>query len=216
LYFHAEVSTFWDRRSHWQLALEGGIIGPWAGGASVQSWWHKLIHYTQPKGWQYQIRNEAVINFMTGYQRAWQMLPWAELLTNGSLQAGTAFNNFSLGLTARMGQINPIDNSAMVNSLLNNSSFQKVVLNDYPQEWFFFYGIEGTRVLHNTLIEGSLFPPIKSLHTEKAHPYIWTQKIGVVYSAFSTTFKLTLYTLSPEVLGGKNHQYLRIDLVIRF
>ncbi len=216
LYVHAKASTFWARSSNLQLGIDVGIIGPWAGGYTVQRWWHKLIQYTQPRGWQYQINNEPVINFNLSYQKAWKVFSWTDVLTCSRLRAGTSFNNLSGGMKVRIGKINPIDNSAIAESRVNTRFSLQQMTKDHHQEWFAFYGVGGMLVWHNTLIEGSMLPVFESIHIEKAYPYVLTQNAGLVYSTLSTTIQLTLYALSPEVKGGKNHHYLRIDFVCRF
>jgi len=216
LYVQAKASTFWGRSSNLQLGIDVGIIGPWAGGYAVQRWWHQLIQYTQPRGWQYQINNEPVINLNLGYQKAWKVFSSTDVLTCSQLRAGTSFNSLSGGIKVRIGKLNPIDNSAIAESRVNTRFSLQQMAKDHHQEWFVFYGLDGMLVWHNTLIEGSLLSVFESLHIEKANPYVLTQNAGLVYSTLSTTIQLTLYALSPEVKGGKNHHYLRIDFVYRF
>jgi len=61
-----------------------------------------------------------------------------------------------------------------------------------------------------------LFYASQSMHTEETVPLLLTQKAGLVYSDWFTTVKLTMYALSSEVVRGKKHQYLSIDLAFRF
>jgi len=37
-----------------QIGLIVGLILPKAGGGKLQTWWHNLINYNQPEGWEYQ------------------------------------------------------------------------------------------------------------------------------------------------------------------
>ena len=216
LFFRSGVSTFPHRNSNLTFDVDIGWIGPGAGGEQVQSWWHRFIRYTQPQGWKYQISNEPVINFRSTYRQAWSVLSWADLLTFTGVQAGTAFNKLSQGMMARAGKINTIDNSAVTDSKLHDAYPQKDTFQGNVREWFAFYGINTTWVLHNTLIEGSLFYASQSMHTEETVPLLLTQKAGLVYSDWFTTVKLTMYALSSEVVRGKKHQYLSIDLAFRF
>lgn len=216
LYFRSGISTFPLHNSHVTFDVDIGWMGPGAGGEQVQTKWHKFIRFTQPQGWKYQINNEPVINFRAAYLQAWPVLSWADLLTHTGIQTGTAFNKLSQGLMARAGKINTIDNSAVTNSQLHDAYSHNTVFQSNAWEWFAFYGVNASWVLHNTLIEGSLFYASQSLHTEETAPYLLVQKAGLVYSNLSTTLKFTMYALGPEVVGGKKHQYLSIDLAFRF
>ena len=216
LFFRSGISTFPHRSSNLTFNVDIGWIGPGAGGAQVQSWWHKVIRSTQPQGWEYQISNEPVINFRATYLYAWPVLSWTDLLTHTGVQAGTAFNKLSQGMMARAGKIHTLDNSAVADSKLQAGHPQKNTFQGNGREWFAFYSINTTWVLHNTLIEGSLFYSSQSVHTEETVPFLLTQKAGLVYSDWLTTLKLTMHVLNAEVVGGKKHQYLSIELAFRF
>lgn len=210
LYGQAGVSRFPSQNSNISFEMNIGWIGPRAAGKQVQTWWHKVIHFTPPKGWDFQIKNEAVINFRAIYQRDWRLFPYLALASSSKLEAGTAFNSLSQTFQLRAGKINSMNHSVLFNSQFTATHQPRA------HEYFAFYSFGGNRVLHNTLIQGSLFYAARSLHTEEVVPYLWIQQAGLVYSKSAVSIKLILHKLSQEVVGGKNHRYLRIDLAYNF
>lgn len=216
LYLRTSLNVFWKNKHNLKMALTSGIIGPKAGGRQVQSWWHKLINYSSPEGWEHQIGNEPVLNVELKYLRSWLFSNRFEILSNTGFQAGTSFNNLYTGTTVRTGKILVFDHSALTGSRLNKNSTLQAGSQYNDNEWFLFLGFNYTFVLHNSLIEGGLLDPLKSKHTEDAESFFATMKAGIAFSTPIHTCKVTTHWLSPEVVGGKSHNYASIDISVRF
>jgi len=212
LFTNISIDTFWESKTSLQLLLTAGIIGPKAGGRKVQVWWHKLINYSQPEGWETQIDNLPVINLGIKYRRSWLKSNYFEALSTIGAEAGTGFNNLYTGAMVRAGGIKPMDYSAISASRLGGG----IVSDSVEKEWFLFLGLTNNFVIHNTLIEGGLFNPAKNEHTETAEFYLITIKTGIAYSTTVFTWKATVHQLSPEVAGGENHRYASLKTVVRF
>ena len=82
-------------------------------------------------------------------------------------------------------------------------------------ESFLFFGVKADYVFNNIFIEGSLFN-IKSPHVETLDHGLVTQQYGYMYSNYYTTISITIYRLSPEIVGTKKQHYLRLALSLRF
>lgn len=215
LYLRSSLDTFWNSKHNLRTSLISGIIGPKAGGEQVQIWWHKLIHYTRPEGWEYQISNEFVINIELEYLRSWLFSNQFEILSTTGLQTGSSFNNLFIETTVRTGNLLTIDRSAITGSRIKNKSGTSQ--NQFrSNEWFLFLGFRNTFVLHNSLIEGRLLQPLKSKHTEDAEFHFTKTRAGVAYSTPTFTWMATAHWLGPEVVGGKSHNYASIDMAVRF
>ena len=207
LYLHSAVSTFWKKRNNLYFAVNTGIIGPGAGGSIVQTWWHKFIGFTEPRGWKFQLENQPVLNIYAEYTRSWQLLNRTELTTASILETGTSFNNVSQELLVRFGKYNSIDQSVLKNSWFRNHDPQK--------EWFRFISVKTKAVLHNALIEGSLFNGDPTLPGFNAKSFLINQKLGLAYSSSATNLKLVFFRISPEVLNNAAHYYVQINLSFR-
>ncbi|MDX1637146.1 MAG: lipid A deacylase LpxR family protein [Balneolaceae bacterium] len=217
LFLKTTYRSFWQQKHNLNLGVNLGVIGPKAGGRKVQEWWHDVFSLPEPKGWQYQIRNEPVINFEMQYRRSLVTSDAFNIIPMIKSNLGTAFNNFSAGATMMVGQANRFDHSSMTGSLINSGSQQFSVtnMNETPESYLFF-GFTQTLVLHNTLIEGSLFGNTESVHTEEANPSLSRVTVGYAHNRAAISWKFTFHHLSTEVDGGNDHAYASISLGFRF
>lgn len=88
-------------------SLSLGIIGPGAFGYEMQKGIHEWIGDEIPMGWQYQIKNDVVINYELSHEK--QLFRWKDyfaLNSNLTARLGTLNTNASVGLTATLGLIN--------------------------------------------------------------------------------------------------------------
>lgn len=69
----------WGGYSQWEVhegmaniyELQIGIVGPSAGGEKIMSWFHHVMGYHKPRGWQNQLRDELGINL--ALERKWKV-----------------------------------------------------------------------------------------------------------------------------------------------
>ena len=131
------------------------------------------------------------------------------------MKLGNGQNKLNQEVTLRMGKFNPLNNTSMINSRVSNLVPQ---LGAYPkngEEAFVFYSINANYVLSNILIQGSLFNN-ESPHTEDIHNLVFVQRWGFLYSNYYVTFFFTFYRVGKEVVGGRSHRYLNLNLAFRF
>ncbi|MEO7309710.1 MAG: lipid A deacylase LpxR family protein [Chitinophagaceae bacterium] len=98
-----------DTIAHSRLAtsLTTGIIGPAAGGKQIQTGIHRWLNNVIPRGWQFQIANDLVLNYQLSYEK--QIASFHNLLlvsTAGELQAGTLKDRAGLNISFMLGKFN--------------------------------------------------------------------------------------------------------------
>lgn len=98
-----------DTINHIRIAssLSLGIIGPGAFGYEMQKGIHEWIGDEIPMGWQYQIKNDVVINYELSHEK--QLFRWNHyfaLNSNLTARLGTLNTNASVGMTATLGLVN--------------------------------------------------------------------------------------------------------------
>lgn len=192
--------------------LELGASGSYSLAEPIQKWWHHVVHYDQPEGWKYQIANSLGLNFTTKVMKGWPITRFLDLISTSDLQFGTHFQNGSQDVSLRAGAINTLSYSAYTNSKLGlkpGNMFPK------SSEHFLVAGLKFTSVLQNALIEGSQWPK-QSPHQENIHPNYTTYHLGWVSSNQGCTIKVTWYYLTPEIIGGTDHNFVRLFLSFRF
>ncbi|MGD1961716.1 MAG: lipid A-modifier LpxR family protein [Fulvivirga sp.] len=199
-----------------KYSIDIGLVGEKSGIGNLHEWWHKALGLTPPRGWQYEIASEPLVNFSYNRIKNWRIIKKVKLITNTGASVGNRKNKFEQEFLLRIGKFNELMNSSVVNSRVDDFIPE---LGYYPkdggEEGFFFYSISGSWVLSNILIEGSVFNN-ESPQTEEADDFVITRKWGFVYSNYYTTFSFTVYRIGEEVIGGRVHRYLNLNLAVRF
>ncbi|TRX36865.1 lipid A deacylase LpxR family protein [Flavobacterium sp. ZT3R18] len=114
------VSTDTIHKTTLSSILTIGIIGPYALGKEIQTEIHEWINRGVPYGWQYQIKNDLILNYEISHEKQlYRLNNLFALNSNAKLRLGTMNTNISGGLTTTFGKIN----SPFI-SLKNNNNFQ--------------------------------------------------------------------------------------------
>lgn len=209
------VTNFPRENAANKFALELGVVGEKSGMGNFQQWYHRKNGITTPLGWEYEIADEIVLNL--GYNRKQNLVSGRVLDFNGEVdvQLGNGVSFAGVGAMARLGRFNPLNNSAYSDSRLSPNL--PMVGNDDKEEVesFLFFGLKGDYVLNNIFIEGSIFNN-ESPHVEELEHGLITMQYGYMYSNYYTTAAITIYRLSPEIVGAKKQHYIRLALYLRF
>ncbi len=89
------------------VALTTGIMGPAAGGKAMQTDIHRWLKNPLPHGWQYQIKNDLILNYEVKYEQQLVKYGSAFLLNSmTSLQVGTHNDNLGGGINFMVGHFN--------------------------------------------------------------------------------------------------------------
>lgn len=195
--------------------IELGVVGERSGMGNLQEWYHERLSFPQPRGWDYQIQNEVILNLEYHKKLHWSPMRRIGFYSDTGVKFGNGMNRATQEITMRYGKANRLLNSGAAQSRI--SDHIPVVGNSDPEEeeGFIFYGIEGQFVMSNIFIQGSLINS-ESPHTEELEQFVIIQKWGFVYTNYYTTFSFIVYNLSPENKGAKDHTYLSLSLSFRF
>src|SRR5690606_32127632 len=104
-----KISTNTSNTYRITSSLSLGLMGPGAFGEEMQVGIHKATGNKIPMGWQYQIRNDVVVNYDIGFEK--QLLEYSDLMTlqaQFNWQLGTLFSNVSAGLNGTVGLMNSV------------------------------------------------------------------------------------------------------------
>lgn len=204
------VTKFPGKDKAWSYGIDFGIIGKASGAEAFQTWYHNWANFPEPQGWDYQIKNELYLNFKGEFNKQFTLLPGTiDVVTYSQIVLGTTRFNVNNGLDLRFGGLQPINQSAFKNSLIGKGS------SNFAGHNYIFVGLGADYVIHNTLIEGSLWND-KDPHTEEIVNWVKHWRIGWAANSENTTFKMTYYYLSEEVVGADVHSYIGFELNLRF
>lgn len=101
------ISTDTIHKSTFSSTLSFGVIGPFSSAKEIQTIIHKYIDKQIPLGWQYQIKNDVILNYEISYEKQlYRINNLFALNSIAKLRLGTMNTNLSGGLTTTFGKIN--------------------------------------------------------------------------------------------------------------
>lgn len=181
-------------RQRLTTAVEIGFIGPAAGGKVIQTKLHALTHNPTPHGWDYQIRNDAVLGYRVAYdQQLAGIGRWVELIGTAEASASTLYTYASAGGLLRVGCFTPYFAGA------SRAGWQC-----YGQAT-----LTGCLVGYDATLQGGVF--------NRSSPYVLAASEvsrAVLHSTGSfvvahggLSFTATATYVGPEFAGGRSHRW---------
>ncbi len=177
-----------DGRRLDQLQLTLGIVGPASLAGDTQIAYHGLIGVPQPKGWQYQLRNEPGI--VLTYRRSDRLIPvrllglTADLTPHAGFAVGNVYTYADAGATLRIGTDLPDLGEPRIDPALPGSGYFQ-----YRDgiAIFAFAGVDGRGVARNLFLDGNSFRD--GPHVEKI-PWVadFDAGIAMTYRGFRLSF----------------------------
>lgn len=211
LYAGFTIADFPKPNQRIEYGLELGTTGKPSGAEVFQKRYHTISRFfPTPRGWDFQIAAEVVMNLKINYMRQWVLADGIlDMVTTSSAMVGSAFTNFVQRADLRVGRLQPLNESGFANALIGERT------REFRNHFYFFTGYGYQWTLHDITIQGSLWND-NSPHTEKIFSNVRHLRIGWATSGRKTTFRMTYHWLSKEVIGGQNHSYLSLELLLRF
>jgi hypothetical protein len=190
-----------------ELELDLGIVGPEALGEDTQTWWHKLVGYMEPHGWDNQLNTEPAIQ--TYFTRSLQVGfrnddYWGfDIVPHGRVALGSVYIFGEVGTLLRAGYNLP---SEYVISPMDSFSTHPSY---HPPKWSFyvFTGADGRVVGRNIFLDGNTFEDSHSVDKElfvadfRAGAAIRYGPIEVVGSAVHRTREFELQNKDESFLS---------------
>lgn len=214
-YLNFDILNFPKRNVMNRYSIEAGLVGEKSGIGNFQEWWHKTFNILGPRGWDYEIANEPILNLSYNRVKNWKVVNGFDIVTDTGVKVGNGQNKLAQNVTLRAGRINDISNSGYANSRMSNKIPDVNLVDNHKEEFIVFYGYSAEYVLSNIFIEGSLFNE-NSPHTEELESFVLVNKAGIIYTNYYTSFSIVYYQISREVVGSDVHRYLSVSLGFRF
>ena len=202
------IATDTVRKYRLSSSLSVGFIGPAAGGKEVQTGIHRALGNIIPKGWQYQVRNDAIVNYQVDLEKQLFALKNNVLLSGeGSARIGTLQTKASAGLSLMAGNFtNPYGAAA------KNKNISKGF------RYFIFLKPQINVIGYDATLQGGIFN--KSTPYTIANSDIQRATFQFNYGAVITFGNVTLeYAqtyLTKEFATGKFHKWGGFKVGVRF
>ena len=191
-------------RQRLSTALTLGIMGRYAFGYDIQYGIHKWTGNPLPRGWQHQVRTDAVVNYQAGYER--QLFSSAAFLVNASAEArvGTLNDKLSGGFNLIAGKFNkPFE--------VRSSGTPKA-------ECYFFLQGRGAMVGYDATLQGGIF--------NRNTPYIippgdinrtvFQADAGIVFNVRKLLLSYTQSFITKEFRTGEHHRWGGVSAGVRW
>ena len=216
---------FWDRQGkyngrddiavldHFEFNI--GIVGDFAFGEDVQTWFHDSVIGEDPRGWDNQLANEVTAQFF--YRRKWRIdlatvdIPFlGQLDTQAIPQAGFAFGTVyryaEAATTFRIGYQLPDDfGPGRINDLQSASG--DMFLHD-GWYWYAYARVGGRFVEHNLFLDGSNYT--NASQSVPKEPFVGEVQAGIAISyrpnidhQFELSWGVTFLTDTFDALGDR-------------
>lgn len=185
-----------------------GVIGPYGKGEEEQKRIHKSLNNIQPLGWEYQIKNDIVLNYNIQYEKGIVGSDYFEFNVISGARAGTLYDDIDLGFRLRCG---------LMQSYFDNMGLSK----DREQKKFqcYFYIKEtGKLVIYNATLQGGLFNK-NSVYTIPANEikrFTSTTSFGLVIAYNSISIEFAETYITREFKTGLDHGWGHCNLKICF
>ena len=218
LYGASRYDAYYGQRAQLSIHTDFGVVGPAALAGPLQKWWHNVLGFDQPVGWEYQIRNTPALDLRLGYTYALFQTRGLQLISETEATVGTIKNNARQGLTLRMGELMPLNFSQYTHSKLGSGLNQRPYNSSAGDDLFEIYvlaGVRGEFVAYNSIIQGG-FIGKESPQTSDIEHTVLHQHYGFALSGRLFDLSMIVFKNSTEIPGAKRHQYMRIDLVYRW
>lgn len=198
------------------LAVDLGIVGPWALGEEVQNNFHNLIGVEEAEGWANQIENEPGI--MISYESAWRnalQFPsfgdfGVEFMPHLGVTLGNVMTYGAVGGSARIGFNLPDDfGPPRIQPSLPGSGFFR------PSDgvgFYFFGGVESRAVARNIFLDGNSF---RDSHSIDRNYFVGDAQFGAAVTYGDVRLTLAQVLRSPEIEGSATDRFASLSLSYR-
>jgi hypothetical protein len=216
LYAGAALNLLYNSENNLKLSLQSGTIGPAALAQEAQELMHNGFGFYKINGWQWQVKNELAINATAEYNYLINRSNSGklDLSANSYINIGNTFSGAGLGIMFRTGALNPLYNSASMQSRLSNNNAQQ---DKQTREFFIYAKPMLNYVAYDASIQGGLFIKDKGPVLFNIKPVVFSQQAGAIYSQnrFTVDFSIILKTREVESIA-KSDQFGSIALFYKF
>jgi lipid A 3-O-deacylase len=189
------------RKQRFSSAFSAGVIGPAAQGEEIQTGIHRWTNNTLPKGWQYQIKNDAIINYQFTYEKNLLDINNAFVLnTTTEVNIGTLNDKFNDGINLMTGHFNsPFKTSGKGNKKVG----------------YYFYGQSRINVIgYDASLQGGLFNHSSpyTISAGDVSRFTFQADAGIVFNFRKLYLCYSQSYLSREFSTGLYHRWGGISI----
>lgn len=211
LYFSMfKISNDYEKNLRQTSELLLGIIGPSSMGDLVQKTFHENVPTNnEPLGWEYQIQNDAVLNYHILFEKGLLRNKSIELIGTGEGWLGTLYTNISAGFHMRSGLLNPY--------FINLGQAKRSVNSEHGlhnTQFFFFIRSKGQLTGYDATLQGGMFnrTSVYTAGSDEITRFVLNTSAGLTFVFSGIRLDLEQFLLSPEMHHGYWHMWVHFGL----
>ncbi|MDB5244089.1 MAG: hypothetical protein JWP57_4718 [Spirosoma sp.] len=200
------MSTDTLRRLRVSSVLSTGMVGPVALGRQIQTTLHRLLNGVEPHGWQHQIRNDVILNYLLTYEK--QLYAYRHALSvsaQAQARVGTFADGLQTGIVVMVGRFN---------SPFGNTSNKRLL----PMQLYVYAQPLVNAVVYDATLQGGLL--------NRSSPYVipasqlarttLQANMGAVFSYKNLYLEYYESVLSREFETGRSHRWGGVKIGLSF
>jgi len=194
--------------------LQLGIIGPSSLSGELQSSFHTSTPSNhEPLGWEYQISNDALINYRVTIEKGVMASRNFEINLHASGILGTVYSNLSGGGYFRTGLFNPYFENLFLSKVSLNKRRGRRNLQVY-----FFLDLGGKIVGYDATLQGGMFNHSSpyTISSSDISRLVLQGSAGLTVAYGGIQLKAEQFVISPEIDNSLWHKWLSIGLTFAF
>jgi lipid A 3-O-deacylase len=200
---HSKITNDPVRKIRLTSEFDLGVLGPAGLGGVVQS----TIHDIRPTGWVNQIKNDIVANYSATFEKGILTGDVAELTGKISAQAGTLYDNLTIGLKMRVGNFDSYFRSIyLMNASQERKSIHKKI------RYQFVLSVDNRFVGYDATLQGGIFNRnnVYYLRSTEICNYVFSAMAGFGIGIGRFSLEAEQIYLTPEFKAGKSHLWGRL------
>jgi hypothetical protein len=152
---HSLISSNRFKKEKLTTSVSLGTIGKYSFANEAQNWFHNIINYQPPKGWDNQIASDIILNYFIDYEKQ-LFRPSTNLEIIGDIQAnaGTLSNSMGVGIKFRAGLFNDYFSNYERQSFKDEHN-GKADMKKF--QCYFFMKTTGLAVMDDATLQGGFF-----------------------------------------------------------
>lgn len=172
---YAGLSLHVDREHVYHgLKFITGVVGPWSFAGETQQKVHELIGSGRPRGWDYQLHNEPILNLVYEHRRRYRLLgnpqgfSW-EALPMANVMLGNVLTQGQIGGQMRFGWHVPEDfGSTLMRGMVHLPPPRDARERSGWRDWglYVYGGVSANFVLRNITLDGNTWKDSPSVDKE--------------------------------------------------
>jgi lipid A 3-O-deacylase len=186
--------------------LDLGLTGHCALCDDEQKIIHRAIESPQPKGWDYQIRQDIVVDYSLGYDKGMVNSKYFDVLLQSKVETGTLYDRIELGAMIRTGKM-----YSYFQSFGPGENGRHLSLYAFMRGW-----VRG--VVYDATMEGGVFDrnTVYVIESQDIERVVCGFQYGVCFQYRKVGLEYSNVFITPEFRNGMSHAWGHLTIAVAF